>query len=199
MFYSTELRNVNTVLRATPCLPAFNTRMPRKFVLLLAEWNNRGLEAFRNVVFQDASALTQAYAKRKYLVDYVAKQREPGKTLEESAAALDAGLGTHSLTFRLRQLQAADATIVRRVKRRRVDVDAPNDPEATPPRRVPPPPRRRYNMAGQHRRFPPPNRGITIDGVPRAQWAPNRHVGRWEQTAMTGPGRLTGFGNDDFV
>jgi hypothetical protein len=54
------LHNINVVLRATPCLPAFNVRMPRKFVLLLVEWKNRGLEAFKNVVFQDASALTQA-------------------------------------------------------------------------------------------------------------------------------------------
>ncbi len=87
--------------------------MPRRFVLLLAEWKNRGLEAFRNVVFQDASPLTQAYAKRKYLVDYINLQQEAGKTLEESVAALDARLGTHSLTFRLCQLQAADQTIVR--------------------------------------------------------------------------------------
>jgi hypothetical protein len=63
------LRELQNVLRATPCLPAFNTRMPRTFVLLLADWQNRGLEEFRNVVFQDSSALTQAYAKRKYLVD----------------------------------------------------------------------------------------------------------------------------------
>jgi hypothetical protein len=73
-----------------PCLPAFNTRMPRYFVLLLMEWKNRGLEAFRNVVFQDASALTQAYAKRRYLVDYVTRKQEAGKTLKESVAALDA-------------------------------------------------------------------------------------------------------------
>jgi hypothetical protein len=39
-----------------------------------AEWKNRGLEAFWNVVFQDAStsALMQAYAKRRYLVNYMA-------------------------------------------------------------------------------------------------------------------------------
>ena len=137
--------------------------------------------------------MTQAYAKRRYLIDYIERKREVGKTLEESAAALDVALGTNTLTFRLRQLQAEDDTIVRRVKRRRVVVDTPeDDPEATPPRA-----RRRYMRPGaapRRRQFPPP--GITIDGVPRAQWAPNRHVGRWEATAITGPGRLTGFGND---
>jgi hypothetical protein len=45
--------------------------------------------------------------------------------LEESVAALDARLGTHSLMFHLHQLQAADATIVRPLKRRHVGMDAP--------------------------------------------------------------------------
>jgi hypothetical protein len=106
--------------------------MPRKFSLLLAEWKNRGLEAFRNVVFQDASVLTQAYSKRKYLVDHIIKVQEEGKTLEESVAALDIKLGTCSLSFCLCQLQAADRTIVRWVKRRRVVVADPDNPEATP-------------------------------------------------------------------
>jgi hypothetical protein len=52
--------------------------MLRYFVLPLMEWKNRGLEAFPNVVFQDASALTQAYAKRCYLLDYVQRKREGG-------------------------------------------------------------------------------------------------------------------------
>lgn len=197
-------RQVGDVLRATPRLPAFDTRMPRRFVLLLAEWQNRGLEEFRNIVFHDSSPLTQAYGKRKYLVDYIGKQRGLGQTLQQSAAALDANLGTHTLTFRLRALQAADQTIVRRVKRRRVVVGAPDDDsEATPPRRPPPPPPRRNRQpAGrqpgrQHRRYPlVANRGITIDGVPRAQWVPNATRGRWEATAITAPGRLTGYGGD---
>jgi hypothetical protein len=105
------------------------------FVLLLVEWKNRGLEAFRNVVFQDASALTQAYAKRRYLVDYIERKREAGQTLKESVAVVDATLGTNTLTFCLCQLQAANNMIVRQVKRCRAVVDTPADnSEATPPR-----------------------------------------------------------------
>jgi hypothetical protein len=62
--------------------------MPRNFVLLLTEWQNRGLEAFRNVVFLDASTLTQAYGKRKYLYDYVVRTKEATQLLEERAAVL---------------------------------------------------------------------------------------------------------------
>jgi hypothetical protein len=115
------------------CLPAFNTRMPRYFVLLLAEWKKGGLDAF-HVIFQDISALTQAYAKRWYLVDYVKRKREAGQMLKESAAALDAMLGTRTLKFCLCQLQAEDNAIVRQVKHWRVIVDTPDNPEATPPR-----------------------------------------------------------------
>jgi hypothetical protein len=127
-------------------------------------------------------------------VDYIVKECEAGKTLEESAAALDAGLGTHSLMFCICQLQAAYTMIVRWVKRRHIFVDAPDDPEAMP-LRCATLARHRYIVAGQQRRFPP-NRGITIDGVPGAQWVPNRHVGWWEATAITGPDQLTGFEND---
>ena len=113
--------------------------MPRNFVLLLAEWQNRGLEAFRNVVFRDASALTQAYGKRKYLYDYAVSTKEAAQSLEERAAVLDVDLGTCSLSFRLRQLMAEDSTIVRQVKRCRIDPPPVEvDPEATPPRRPPP-------------------------------------------------------------
>jgi hypothetical protein len=73
--------------------------MLRYFVLLFVEWKNRGLEAFRNVVFQDPSALTQAYAKRCCLVDYIKWKPEAGQTLKESAAVLDAALGTNTLAF----------------------------------------------------------------------------------------------------
>jgi hypothetical protein len=52
--------------------------MPQNFVLLLAEWQNKGLEVFWNVVFQDASMLTQAYGKRKYLYDYIVTRRKGG-------------------------------------------------------------------------------------------------------------------------
>jgi hypothetical protein len=50
--------------------------MPKSFVLLLAEWQNRGLEEFQNVVFRDASMLIQAYGKCKYLVDQIHKTKE---------------------------------------------------------------------------------------------------------------------------
>jgi hypothetical protein len=169
--------------------------MPRNFVLLLAEWQNRGLEAFRDVVFRDASALTQAYGKRKYLYDVIVSTKEAAQSLEERAAILDVDLGTRSLSFCLRQLMAEDDTIVRRVKRRRIDPPPVEvDPEATPPRRPRPPPRHPRPYA--HRLPCPPQ--ITIDGVPRGQWMPNRPRGRWEVIGHTAPGRLTGL-EGDFV
>jgi hypothetical protein len=61
---------------------------------------------------------------------------------KESAAALDARLGTHTLIFFLHQHQAADNMIVRQVKHQCVIVDALDDPEAMPPRQ-------------QHHQFPP--------------------------------------------
>jgi hypothetical protein len=55
---------INEALRATPRLPAIGTPMPKSFALLLTEWQNRGLEAFRNCQFMNVlPSLAQVYSK----------------------------------------------------------------------------------------------------------------------------------------
>jgi hypothetical protein len=52
---------INETLRATPRLPAIDARMPKSVALCLTKWQNRGLDAFRNVQFHNAGALVQAF------------------------------------------------------------------------------------------------------------------------------------------
>jgi hypothetical protein len=116
--------SVNDALLPTPLLGThIDTKMPKSFVLLLGEWRNRGLGEFRNFKFRNSSspALSQAYAKRKYLYDTCAKR---GGSLDDTDRALDQESGALSMTQFYRQLHDGDDTIVRHQKR-------PN-PEDTP-------------------------------------------------------------------
>ena len=97
--------------------------MPKSFVLLLAEWRNRGLEEFRRYSFPPGNAsLAQAYKKRKYLFDTISggEERQLGVlALEESARALDRRRGAVTMATFYRTLHESDTQIVRREKRRR--------------------------------------------------------------------------------
>ena len=127
---------MNDALRPTPRLPAIGTAMPKSFTILVKEWDNRGLETFRDAVFANIAALSQAYNKRKYLYDTVARRRvdEGLPSLDSAARSLDRERGGASMPNFYKILHAADNTVVRRRKRR------DRDPDATPPRRPPPPP-----------------------------------------------------------
>jgi hypothetical protein len=204
-------RDLNEALRNTPRLPAFGKRMPRSFVLLLAEWENRGLEEFRNVSFRNTdapTALAQAYAKRKYLYDAIVEGCTPGESLQQAASSLDRARGEMSMTNFYRHLHSADGTIVRRRRRRGEEAE-----EALPRRRPPPPMRaaphprpprppivRRRVMGQQHR---PQLAGAMIDGIPARQWmranTDFRNM-RWQggSNQYTAGGRLSGL-DDDFL
>jgi hypothetical protein len=78
--------------------------MPKSFTLLLTEWQNRGLEGFRNFQFMNASpSLAQAYSKRKYLFDTIARRHREGDgqqamlSQKESALSLDRERGARSM------------------------------------------------------------------------------------------------------
>jgi hypothetical protein len=128
--------NVNECLMATPRAPIINTRMPKTFSQLLIEWENRGLESFRDTVFSANNRATgQAYKKRKYLFDKIVERCVDHNlpTLSRAAKSLDEeSRRGDTLANRYKTLHASDDKIVRRRKKR-----ARGD--ETPPRRQDPP------------------------------------------------------------
>lgn len=121
-------------------MPAIDTKMPKTFVLLLAEWNLRNLEDFRTFKFtQDVHNLGLAYAKRMYMFDAITRH-PTGATLEEKARELDTlrlvqdAKKDRTMPGYHRVLKAADDSIIRRAsKRPRNPVSPDRQPREAPP------------------------------------------------------------------
>ena len=124
----------------TARLPSMASTMPESFRRLLVEWESRELESFRVFRWQAGDqALRQAYQKRLYLYDTIARH-PTGATLELKASSLDsirkgqAAKKDRSMTGYLRLLKSEDDTLVRRVKRTRPPSPAREPRAATPVR-----------------------------------------------------------------
>lgn len=109
-------------------MPTMSRNMPNTLVGVIDEWENRGLDAFRDAdVKQWPGPIRTAYGRRKYLKDHIFQKwnGDESMSLREAARRIDKDeRKKKTVSQYLSEIRAGDTKIPRRKRKRSANVDS---------------------------------------------------------------------------